>query len=495
MDHDPAPSTSSGDVAGREEPRLWTPPLRELTPATSYGFDAIDFASTVLEVELDPWQRWLAVHMGELLPDGRPRFRTVLALVARQNGKTLLAKVLILYWLTIERTAVVLGTSTDRSYAKKAWESVVAAAESNDWIDPTVRRAIGEEALIIDGCAYYFAANNERAGRSLSIDRWLCDELRQHTSFDTWGAATGAMNARPNAQVVCITNQGDVEAVVLDSLRSAALDHLETGRGDPRLGLFEWSSPDGAEPDDIEALAAANPNLGRRVDVDALLGAGRRAMRAGGEELAVFRTESMCQRVHLMDAAIDAGAWARCSTTSPVDLAEHRRRVALCLDVALDGSHISLVAAAVVDGVAHIDVVAAWEGHGCVGTAKRRLPGVVAKVRPAVVGWFPNGPAAALAAELRANWVPKGTKVEEVKGDMPAVCMGLAAEVVDLGVRHSSDPMLDRHISTAQRLRRGDVWVFTRHGSDAIDGAYAAAGAVHLARTMKPPRPPLAVVK
>lgn len=493
MDLTPVPSTNSEHV-GRVEPRLWTPPLRELTPETSYGYDLIDFADEVMGIELDPWQQWLAIHIGELLPDLRPRFRIVLALVARQNGKTLLAKLLILYWMVIEQVAMVLGTSTDRTYAKRAWREVCDLAEANPWIPATVRKAIGEEALIIDGSTYLFAASNQRAGRSLTVHRFICDEIREHKSFDTWGAATNAMNAVPDGQAVAISNQGDAEAVVLDALRLAALDFIETGEGDPRLGLFEWSAPDGADPRDLDALAMANPNMGHRVDIDALHGAAKRAVAAGGEELGSFRTEVMCQRVTLLDAAIDEGAWNDCANDSPVDLALHRKRVALCLDVAIDGSHATLTAAAQLGAVVHLDVVHAWDGYGCVGEVKRELAQIVRKVRPAKVGWFPNGPAAALAAELRGQWAPRGTDVEEIKSDLTAACMGLEAEVTDRAIAHSHDPMLDRHITTAQRLKRGDAWVFTRSGSGAVDGAYSAAGAVHLARTMPPPKPDLVVL-
>jgi hypothetical protein len=89
---------------GAVEPRIFPAPLRELTPDTSFGFDVIDFARDVLGTPLDPWERWLVIHAGELLPDGRPRFRTVLAIVARQNGKSFLMRVLILYWMFVERS-------------------------------------------------------------------------------------------------------------------------------------------------------------------------------------------------------------------------------------------------------------------------------------------------------------------------------------------------------------------------------------------------------
>ena len=79
---------------GSEQPRIFTPPLRRLTPKTSLGFSAVEFAEDVLEMSLFPWQRWLLIHALETLPDGSFRFRNVVVLVARQNGKSTLSIVL-----------------------------------------------------------------------------------------------------------------------------------------------------------------------------------------------------------------------------------------------------------------------------------------------------------------------------------------------------------------------------------------------------------------
>lgn len=497
----PARSTNSepAGVRGSVTPRLWTPELRPLTPETSFGFDVINFSRDVLGLELDAWQRWAIVHGGELLPDGRPRFRTVLMIVARQNGKTILAKVLIAYWLFVELIPLILGTSTDRSYAKRTWTDVCDLAKGNPWLAQrlgpgALRLTIGEESLrTLDGAEYTFAANNRRAGRSTTLHRWVADELREHASWDTWHAATGAMNAVPTGQVVCITNQGDDSSIVLESLRSAALGFIETGVGDPRLGLLEWSAPEGSDPTDLAALAQANPNLGHRIDPDALLGAGMRAKAAGGAELAGYLTETMCIKVRMMDPAVDPTSWERCGTTTPLDLAQHRDKLAVCVDVSLDGSHASLIGAAVIGGKVHAEVIAQWHGAGCTAALRRELVGIVQRVRPRTIGWFPAGPAAAVAADLaeRRDWPPRRVGIEEIRGDQAAVCMGLAELVTAGEVVHPDDPLMNAHIAATTRQRRGDSWVFQRRGTGPIDAAYALAGAVHLARTLPPPPPPL----
>lgn len=484
---------------GSVTPRLWTPPVRELTPASSYGFDLIDFARDVLAMPLDPWQQWVAIHAGELLPDGRPRFRVVLIIVARQNGKTLLAKVLTLFWMFVDRVGLVLSTSTNRGYAKEAWLDCIAIAQANEYLRGDLappRLTIGEETMHTrHGSRYKIAAANRRAGRSLTVDRLIIDEIREHADWDAWAAAYNAMNARPYAQAVAISNQGDDTAVVLNALRDSALGFLESGAGDERLGLFEYSALEGADPTDRSALLAANPSAPDRVDLDALLGAGRRAVAAGGEELAQFRTEVLCQRVELLDPAIDPGAWARCGVDDPVDLAEHRDRVALAYDVSLDGRHATLAAAAVVDGRVRVELVRAWDGTAAM---RRELPAIVERIRPRVLAWLPNGPAAAVAADLAdrktRGWPPRRVAVEDIKGDITAVCMGLA-ELVHAGeLDHPRDPLLDAHVHAAQRMRRGDAWAFQRRGSGPIDALYAAAAAVHCARTLPPPPPALVVL-
>src|SRR5690606_9666580 len=253
------------DRLGITEPRLWTPPLRELTPETSYGFDVIDFANDVLEMPLTPWQEWLVIHAGELLPDGRPRFRRVLAMVARQNGKTHLLRVLTLYWMYSEGWPLILGMSASRSLAKETWDLVNQTITEVEVLKAEHKRTVfaadSEVIELTNGSQYKFAAANRRGGRGKTIDRLIMDEVRELRNFEAYDAASYAMTARPFAQLFAITNQGDADAVVLDSLREPAIQFIQTGEGDDRLGLFEWSAPPGAEPDDPVALRQANPNI------------------------------------------------------------------------------------------------------------------------------------------------------------------------------------------------------------------------------------------
>jgi hypothetical protein len=483
--------------------------LRELTPATSYGFGVIAFGKMIGR-PLDPWQEWAVIHGGELLPDGRPRFRKLLILVARQNGKTELLVVLTLYWLFVERVAMVLGTSTKLDYAAESWRKACRLARRCSILAAEVparggiRKVNGEQMLwratdaeqdLDEGSRYKIAASNEEGGRSLTINRLVLDELRQHHDYSAHDAAVPATNAVQDAQTIGISNAGSDKSVVLNDWRDAALAFIETGEGDERAGLFEWSAPEDASPLDLRALAQANPNLGYRIDPDALLGDARTAVAKGGDKLTGFQTENMCINVKVMNPAIDPSGWERCE--SPGDLSAVRSRVQLCLDVSLDEEHATLVAAAMLpDGRVRVETVKAWSGPHATKELRRELPDLVAKVKPQRFGWLPKGPAAAVAAVLaapkpkatgRSTWPPPGVTVDEIKSEVAAVCMGLAELVRSDDLAHSGDQLLTAHVTAVEKLRNGDAWVFTRRGVGHCDAAYAVAGAVHLARTAPAP--------
>jgi hypothetical protein len=494
-------SSSASGLRGSTTPRIFTPPLRNLTPSTSYGFDVIEFAANVLGTPLDPWEEWLVIHAGELLRNGMPRFREVLVLVARQNGKTFLLKVLALYWLYVEELPLLIATHTTRDMAIDVWRDAYLITEENEYLDtPRISQRTGKESFTTPaGCVYKVQATNRKTGRGATTNRIVMDEIREHRNSEAYDAAIPGMNAVPNAQAWMISNQGDDKSVVLNSLRDSALMYIERGKGNRRLGLFEWSAPDGSQPTDVSALLRANPNIGNRIDIESIIGQAEAAQIKGGQELASFRTEMLCMRVHMLDPAIDPDAWAACATDKPLSLAPFRKRVALCLDVSLDGSHATLVAATVIDGKSHVEVIAAWDGFpSCTKKLREDLPGLVAKIRPAVIGWFPNGPAAGVGAALQEKkndkiWPPRGVKVETITSEIAQVCMGLAELVTAEEVIHPHHPdneadVLDQHILRTQKLHRGDTWVFMRKDSGSIDASYALAGAIHLARTMPAPR-------
>lgn len=503
-------------IRGSVLPRLWTPPLVTgppgdcpcgcaLTDATSYGYRLIEFAEAI-GWPFDPWQQFLSIHAGELLPDGRPRFRTLLIIVARQNGKTVWARVLILFWMFVQKAGLTVATNLDRGEAKKSWQTTVDIAESVEWLRvelPAYHQRLqpGEEDFWNDHDAHYvFKAPNRRAGRGRTINRAHLDEIREYLNRDAFGAITGGMRADRYAQLVATSNQGYSNAVVLRSLRSAALRFIQTGQGDRRLGLIEYSAPEGSRPSDLRALAMANPDLGNRVDAESLLADALTAEAEGGEALDEFFTEYMCISREILNPAIDMSVWTDrgARTDRPaLRLADHRDKLAVCLDVSKDNGHVTLAGAVLLDGVVHTGIIAGWESTAAM---RAELPTIIETIRPRVLAWFPNSPTAAVMVELAKpkrgtttgkRWPPRLVKLSEITSETPAVCMGFTEQIDSDELRHDAHALGTAHVGNAVRQPIGNRWVFDRRGTGHIDALYAMAGAVHEARALPPPLVPI----
>ena len=308
-------------MMGKTIPRIFTPALRELTESTSLGFACIEYAETVLKKKLYPWQQWALVHaleiIGDLTLEWRFRFRTVLFLISRQNGKTVLSEVIASFFLNVLRVDSVFGTSLSLDKAEEVWEAVVLDQETIPELSADLQRVgrtNGSKKLVLTGLRQYkVGAPTRRAGRGDSNDLVMLDEVREQRDWETWAAAVASTNAKPNGLVVCFSNAGDPDSVVLRQLREQAIacidgkDAVNYG-GDvdaSTLGIFEWSAEDGAKTDDMEALAQANPALGYGYLTERALASNRQTFPE-----AKFRSECMCQQVAtILPQPFPDGAW------------------------------------------------------------------------------------------------------------------------------------------------------------------------------------------
>ena len=308
-------------MLGKTKPRIWTRPLRELNEHTSLGFAAIEYAKTILEMELYPWQEWALIHLlevvGDLSTSWRFRFRTAVIMVSRQNGKTELSKIIASFFLNVLRVEAVFGTSLSMDKAEEVWEAVIQEQETHAALAceiQQVARRNGGKKLVLTGLrTYKVGAPTRRAGRGDANDLVMLDELREHRDWETWSAAVASTNAKPNGMTICFSNAGDPDSIVLRQVRSMAIAKIDGTKAtdfggsvdDDSLALFEWSAPEKAPTDDLEALAQANPALGYgRLTERALL-----ANRETFPE-SKFRSECMCQQVEtILPEPFPEGAW------------------------------------------------------------------------------------------------------------------------------------------------------------------------------------------
>ena len=337
---------------GRTEPRLWTRPLRELTPETSLGYEVIDFAHEILGVDLYPWQQWLLIHALELRPNGEYRFRRVIVLVGRQNGKTTVASVLAAWWLFVDSARrpdkvpplkfKVVGVAQNLDIAKEPWSPVKMwcdpdpeTEEEAELAIPALRDATakvydvnGNLTIIARSRAHYEirAAKNARGKPAARV---LMDEMREQRDWLAWNAVSQTSKSFWNGMLFGFSNAGDAGSVVLSRQRNVALldlvdagidvpDYIDQGIADAEtfangeevdadnsLGLFEWSAAPGSEKNDLDAILQSNPSIGHGFMTVAICFADIRGMTDAG-----YRTEVLCQWVTAnVDSYIDPKEW------------------------------------------------------------------------------------------------------------------------------------------------------------------------------------------
>ena len=493
---------------GREEPRIFTPPLRPLEPRTrttekhTLGYDVIDFATDALGIELFPWQKWLLVHMLELLPDGTLRFRTVVVLIARQNGKSTLSQVLALWFMIVWGWPLVLGTAQDLETAEEVWQGAVDLVEEDDELSKLLKRVVkvnGKKALELKkdpdeekvSSRYKVKAANRRAGRGFTGNLIMLDELREHQNWEAWGAITKTTMAQAEAMILALSNAGDLTSVVLRYLRKMAHeaigdpdgiceeiatsgptlldvedlkeddadefddDDLEDFEQDEEtLGLFEWSAPPGCDKRDRDGWAQANPSVGWNPGFTERTIAS--ACKTDPEW--VFRTEVLCQWSEgTLTGPFPPGAWDKGKNaleTLPDGTQRVREedRIVGPVKAGIDQSHdrsMTYVAFAGhrADGIAHVEIVAARTGSAWVKDYlmdDRRRDRI-----QAVAGQSRGAPISPLMEELAADEEFTIPVIEWAGSDLTAGWADVFDSVRDGTVRHNPQPMLDVAAATA----------------------------------------------
>ncbi|MGV8852823.1 MAG: hypothetical protein ACOH14_06380 [Rhodoglobus sp.] len=475
-----------GKNVGTTEPRIFTKPLRELTPETSHGFSVIAFALTVLGVVLYPWQRALLIRALELNEDGTYRFRKIFVIVGRQNGKTTLLTVLALWWLFIDADSfpehlpanefLILGTAQNLDIAEEAWDAALRRCDPTaeeddqeyvvDWLANETRKPVktnGKKSLRLRNNAKYEPrAASRMGGRGKSAARVIMDEMREQQTWDVWGSVSKTKNAIFNSQLWGISSAGDVKSIVLQTLRNGAIRtirefdaYVETGiqtieefanTHDLATALFEWSAPEKCKLLDIDAILQSNPSVGYKpMFFDSIW-----SDLLGDEPEHTKRTEILCDWVTSREEPfLDGEAWAACADAPVLDdagnvievgsqIAEGNRAV---LGIAVSGNRSMTfigVAGARDDGVGHVELIAQRAGDRWVEAHMVRIREVTGINEVAIQG--SGCPAADLVDPLKKL----GFVVHEIRQSSLMNSAGRFKTRVDDGqLRHRGQPALN----------------------------------------------------
>ena len=273
-------------LVGAVKPRICTPFLKG---ASKVG-EVAELADKI-GVPLLDWQLLVLEDMLRVDAKGEFRRKTMGLLIARQNGKTHLARMLILAHLFLWDSKMVIGMSSNRNMALDTFRQVANAIMDNDFLKDQVKQiryANGQESITtLKGNRYQIVAATRDGSRGLTANFLFIDELRE-ISEEGWKAARPTTRATGGQTLVC-SNAGDAYSVVLNDLRERALSYPS-----PTLGWYEYSAPAHCKVDDRNAWAMANPSLNKLIDEETLEEA------VATNPINNTRTEMLCQWVDSM---------------------------------------------------------------------------------------------------------------------------------------------------------------------------------------------------
>jgi Phage Terminase len=466
-------SKSRPVLLGEPHPRIATPPVGR----RGRGLAAIKFATDILGIELMPWQRFVLDRACRTAAGERWAVRTVLTIVARQNGKSLVTAVRILagMWLWDER--LIIAAAQNRDVSIESWKLTTEIAVDAGLPVTNVLRTTGREELQItlpDGhvARYKVVSSTPGGGRGLSADLVVLDELREYKDWASYAALDKTRRARPSSQLWTISTEGDHTSVVLDNLQAAGRTSAAARDKGP-LGYFEWSAPPEAARDDRRGWAQANPALGHTLE-EATIEA-----ELATDPAAVFETEVLCRRVTAVASWLPAGRWDDC-TEPTATVPDDATGVCFAADSGPELRQVSIVAAwRRPDGRVHVEALQTFLGPAATIQCEARLTELVAHWRPRLAV-IKRGPIEALVTRVAAAAV---ADVDDILlavtwTDLERAALAFYEAVVARRLVHPPDPVLADQLAATQPGQPGTMALRRRNPSIDIEAAVAAVTAV-----------------
>jgi phage terminase large subunit-like protein len=243
--------------------------------------------------ELMPYQKFVLNQMLMVNKKNQYRIKTALLIISRQNGKSHLGRVRIIWGMFYGGEKKLIIMSANRATSLMLFREIAWIIESTPELKAmtkAIRYANGGERIeLLNGATLDVISDNSSSPRGRTADFLWIDEIRE-ISEDGYKAAVPVTRARANAQTFLTSNAGDHFSSVLNGLVERAKDYPpET------FGYYEYSAPQYCKIDITSdyfwrsAVAPSNPALGYIITKESIEEA------IATNPIEQTRTETLCQ--------------------------------------------------------------------------------------------------------------------------------------------------------------------------------------------------------
>jgi phage terminase large subunit-like protein len=278
-------------LRGATKPRVHSPLLKGKTRAN----EVIEMVERLKMDKLMPYQEFILKDMMMVDKKNNYRRKTSLLLISRQNGKSHLGRVRVIWGMFYGDEKKIIIMSANRATSLMLFREIAWIIESTPELKAmtkVIRYANGGERIeLLNGATLDVISDNSSSPRGRTADFLWIDEIRE-ISEDGYKAAVPVTRARANAQTFLTSNAGDVFSSVLNSLVERAKEYPpET------FGYYEYSAPQYCKIDITldsfwrNAVVPSNPALGYIITKESI----EEAIATAATE--TTRTETLCQFV------------------------------------------------------------------------------------------------------------------------------------------------------------------------------------------------------
>jgi phage terminase large subunit-like protein len=288
-------------LRGATEARVHSPLLKG---ASRYK-EIIDMVDRLKMDKLMPYQEWVLKDMMSVDKKGLYRRRTCLLLISRQNGKSFLGRVRVIWGMFYGGEKKLIIMSANRATSLMLFREIAWTIESTPELKAmtkAIRYANGGERIeLLNGATLDVISDNSSSPRGRTADFLWIDEIRE-ISPDGYKAAVPVTRARANSQTFLTSNAGDHFSEVLNTLVERAKEYPpET------YGYYEYSAPQYCKIDISsesfwrDAVAPSNPALSFTITKESIEEA------IATNPIEQTRTETLCQWIDSLQSPFPFG--------------------------------------------------------------------------------------------------------------------------------------------------------------------------------------------
>jgi phage terminase large subunit-like protein len=446
---------SKKKLVGDLKPRLHSPWLK----GNSRVEEVIKFAEQIGQ----PLLKWQELILRDILTvDKNNNYirRSILLLIARQSGKSHLARMRVLAGLFCFGEKDILIMSSNRAMALKSFNIMVDIIERNEFlriqlkggsVKKGVYRTNGQERIILEsGAQVEVVAATSDGARGRSADLLWIDELRE-VSEVAMDASKSVTLTRSNSQRIFTSNAGDAFSKVLNDLHSQCLNHPPKS-----LGFYEYSAPAFCDIWDRKAWAMANPSLGYLISEEAI------EETVATSTVEATRTETLCQWISSLSSPWTPNSWEdicdRSIEMSPGPL------TMFAFDIDMSRRNAALMAGQILpDGRIGVALVQTWESQISVDELRiaADIKGWCDLYKPRAV-LYDRYSTLAVADRLQKS----GVMVETIVGaEFYAACSTLKDAIDNRHIVHSGQQILDDQMNNCGAKSTDSQWRIIRKAS------------------------------